>query len=247
MAHNAIILLLLIRDAHVIFHIFHLCNIRLITGTCNLNKENHDIVEEELKVLLPHYEDFFGRVGFKRIDGAIFGLLCFSKRALTSNEIEETLELSQSAVSQSLKTLAQYSMIGFKDHRELKRQKLHFAKDDALSIVASILRKRELEYLSDFESMSKKALDLVGGDHRSERLATILNTATFAKTLTELIINVNKEFDNPYIIIEKFPLFISFLKTNVPTITEAKDQFKNSIRNKLNGWLSNIDGPGEAQ
>ena len=59
-------------------------------------------IEPEIQKELPHFEMFFNRIGFKRIDGSVFGLLVLSKKALTSEEIEEALGLSQSAVSLSL-------------------------------------------------------------------------------------------------------------------------------------------------
>jgi DNA-binding transcriptional regulator GbsR (MarR family) len=203
-------------------------------------------IEEELVQKLPHFESFFNRVGFKRIDGAIFGLLCFSKGPLTSDQIENKLGLSQSAVSQSLKTLAQYSMIESRDHKELKRLKLHYAKGDALKIVSSVIRKREIEYLKEFEVMTGEALNIVKDDERKQRLTTILATSTFARSLCEVIINVSEEFKNPYPIIEKLPQFASFVQTSIPKVevatTQIKSQIKNTIQNKLNGWL---DATGE--
>lgn len=203
-------------------------------------------IEDVLLQKLPHFESFFNRVGFKRIDGAIFGLLCFSKGPLTSDQIESKLGLSQSAVSQSLKTLAQYSMIDSRDHKELKRLKLHYAKDDALKIVSSVIRKREIEYLKDFEIMTKEALEVVEDEERKNRLTTILATSTFARTLCEVIINVSEEFKNPYPIIERLPQFASFVQTSLPKVevatTQIKSQIKNTIQNKLNGWL---DATGE--
>lgn len=211
------------------------------------NNKHTNFVESELLELLPHYESFFNRVGFKRIDGAVFGLLCFTKKALSSDEIETTLSLSQSAVSQSLKTLTQYSMIDCRDHKEIKRQKVHFAKEDALSIVSSILRKRELEYLNEFEKMSNQAIRVIGKnnthDIRLKRMMSIKSTAVFAKSLCDIIINVNTEFENPYPIMERFPLFVSFVKKNV----EVKDQVANSIKNKLTGFMSTIEGLGETR
>ncbi|OIQ15858.1 MAG: hypothetical protein BM556_16280 [Bacteriovorax sp. MedPE-SWde] len=205
-------------------------------------------IEDELKAHLPHFESFFNRVGFKRIDGAVFGLLCFSKGPLTSDQIEEDLGLSQSAVSLSLKTLAQYSMIESRDHKELKRLKLHYAKDDALKIVASVIRKREMEYLADFERMTASAMTIVEDDVRKQRLSTILSTVKFARSICDVIVNVSEEFKNPYPVIEKFPQFMGFVKTNIPNINEAKTQIKNQIKSKLkdklNAWA---DASGEAR
>lgn len=54
------------------------------------------------------FENFLSRIGFKRIDGSVFGLLVLSETPMTQDEIGEILGISQSAVSQSLKTLDLY-------------------------------------------------------------------------------------------------------------------------------------------
>ena len=103
-------------------------------------------IETDLIQEIVHFEDFFSRMGFKRIDGSIFGLLVLANRPLTSEEIEETLQLSQSAVSLSLKTLGQIGAIESRDSKSESKAKHHFAKEDSLAIVASVFRKREEEY-----------------------------------------------------------------------------------------------------
>ncbi len=198
-------------------------------------------IEDELFNLLPHFESFFSRVGFKRIDGAVFGLLTFSKDALSSDEIEKILNLSQSAVSQSLKTLALYSMIETYDHKEIKRLKLHSVKEDAIQIVSSVIRKRELGHLQEFEKMSMKALQIVEDDKRKSRLGSILITTQFAKTVSQFLVDLTDEIENPYPIIEKLPQVFNLLKTNMPHLGNAKDQIQSKIMGKLGSWLSNGD------
>lgn len=201
----------------------------------NLSSE---VIEDELLEMINHFGNFFSRVGFKRIDGAIFGLLTFSKRPLSSEEIESLLNLSQSAVSQSLKTLSIYSMVETIDHKDLKRLKLHYVKDDAIAIVSSVIRKRELEYLREFEKMNLKSLEIIKDDKRKTRINSILLTTRFAKTLSEFIVELTDKYENPYSIIDKIPLVFSMIKSNKDLITQTKDKIQGQIITKLGDFLS---------
>ena len=59
----------------------------------------------ELLHELKYFEDFLKKIGFKRIEGSVYGYLALSENSLSSEDIQEGLGLSQSAVSNSLKTL----------------------------------------------------------------------------------------------------------------------------------------------
>lgn len=209
----------------------------------NINSEiNLDVIESELLEMVNHFGIFFARVGFKRIDGAIFGLLTFSKRPLRSEEIESLLGLSQSAVSQSLKTLTIYSMIETVDDKEQKRLKLHYIKEDAMAIVSSVIRKRELEYLREFEKMNLRSLDYIKedkDDKRKNRINSILMTTRFAKTLAEFIAELTDKYENPYSVLEKIPTVFQMLKGNVDLIGQTKDKIQNQIIGKLGSFLTN--------
>jgi DNA-binding transcriptional regulator GbsR (MarR family) len=119
------------------------------------------IIEAEILKELTHFEVFFSRMGFKRIDGSVFGLLALAKKPLTSEEIEQTLNLSQSAVSLSLKTLSHFGAIETSVDRDQPglKSKLHSAKEDSLNIVASVFRKREEEVVADFKRMAIRVLN----------------------------------------------------------------------------------------
>jgi len=68
---------------------------------------------DDLLTEISCFESFLNNIGFKRIDGAIYGLLVLSETPLTSDEIEKTLSLSQSAISLSLKTLTHFGEMVF--------------------------------------------------------------------------------------------------------------------------------------
>lgn len=152
-----------------------------------------DIVETELLKELPHFEMFFNRIGFKRIDGTVFGLLVLAKKPLTSEEIEAALNLSQSAVSLSLKTLAHFGAIETRDQRDNSKAKVHTAKEDSLQIVASVFRKREEEYILDFKNMAQRVLDRSHGEinaARRKRMQSIISTCEIAESVMNFVITI---------------------------------------------------------
>ncbi|MDD4973537.1 MAG: ArsR family transcriptional regulator [Bacteriovorax sp.] len=158
-------------------------------------------IEPEILKELPHFEMFFNRIGFKRIDGSVFGLLVLAQKPLTSEEIEEALKLSQSAVSLSLKTLAHFGAIETKDLRENSKARVHTAKEDSLNIVASLFRKREEEYIVDFKLMAQRVLDKSNGADnlaRKKRMQSIISTCEIAESVMNFVITIaqNKSREN---------------------------------------------------
>ncbi|MFG1486896.1 GbsR/MarR family transcriptional regulator [Halobacteriovorax sp. RZ-2] len=200
-----------------------------------------EIVEKRLLEYLPHYEAFFSKVGFKRIEGAVFGVLVYSSRPLASDEIEKILGLSQPAVSSALKTLATYKMVISHDHPEIKRMKIHEANDDAINIVSNIVKKRELEIIEEFENITAESLKLVHDEKRKKRLTNILTTTRFARSLSEFIISISKELDNPYMAIEKFPMVTKVLKNSLTDINQIKSGITSGLKNSFLNIVSKIE------
>lgn len=160
----------------------------------NSDNEHRHLIDDELLKELPHFELFFSRMGFKRIDGAIFGLLVLSSRPLTSEEIEATLALSQSAVSLSLKTLTHYGAIESRDQRDSKAR-LHIPKENMLSIVATIFRKREEEYVREFKMMAQRILlHSKKSEAHSKRMQSIIATCDMALTVMNTVMSMSEEY-----------------------------------------------------
>jgi DNA-binding transcriptional regulator GbsR (MarR family) len=191
-------------------------------------------IEADILKELPQFEVFFNRMGFKRIDGSVYGLLVLAERPLTSEEIEETLGLSQSAVSLSLKTLSQFGAITTRDSRETKA-KLHSAKEDSLSIVASVFRKREEEYISDLKKMAKRVYEKslnVNHTKRKMRMLSIISTCEIAESVMNFVITIA---ENPHCeeVIKKFPRTLDMLtQTSVPLIDLTQ-----KLKSNLKGFL----------
>jgi len=185
--------------------------------------------ETEIKELRI-FEDFLNSIGFKRLEGTVFGLLVLSDTPLTSEEIAKTLNLSQSATSTSLKTLAHYGAIETREGRE-NRAKLHTAKDDSLSIVASIFRKRDQEKIIGLKKAAERLLKTKSNPDAPsyKRLKSIISTSEIAESVMNFIFGL-AERDIP----EQYPQIIKRLPKAFDLITksvEPVDILTNSVKN----------------
>lgn len=209
-------------------------------------------VEPEILKELPHFEMFFNRIGFKRIDGSIFGLLVLAKKPLTSEEIEEGLNLSQSAVSLSLKTLAAFGAIETRDDRDNRdtKAKLHCAKEDSLAIVASVFRKREEEMVADFKRMAQRVLEHSQGEEhlsRKKRMQSIITTCELAESVMSFVITMaqNKsksDYEAHYeAMVKRLPKALDLLaQTAVPLADltmNLKENLAERFKNNFKGLL----------
>jgi DNA-binding transcriptional regulator GbsR (MarR family) len=210
------------------------------------------VIEPELLKELSHFEMFFSRIGFKRIDGSVYGLLVMARKPLTSEEIETTLNLSQSAVSLSLKTLTQYGAVESRDDRDNRdtKAKLHFAKEDSLSIVASVFRKREEEMVADFKRMAQRVLEKSGdleNDHRKKRLQSIITTCEIAESVMNFVITIaqTKIGDTHEVqyeaLMKRIPKAIDLLATTAGPLTDMtvnlREKFRVKFKNNLKDHL----------
>ena len=202
------------------------------------------VVEAELLSELPHFEMFFNRIGFKRIDGSVYGLLVMAKKPLTSEEIETTLNLSQSAVSLSLKTLAQIGAVESRDDRDNRdtKAKLHSAREDSLAIVASVFRKREEEMVADFKRMAQRILDKSSGDEnisRKRRMQSIISTCEIAESVMNFVITIaqNKAvetYDAQYeALVKRIPKAIDLLSSTAGPLSDITMNVTGKIKDKF--------------
>jgi len=188
--------------------------------------------ETELKELRV-FEDFLNAIGFKRIEGAIFGLLVLSDKPLRSEEIEKTLNLSQSATSTCLKTLAHYGAIETRESRE-NRAKLHSAKQDSISIVASIIKKRDHEKILGLKKSAEKML----GNRKDpespsyKRLESIISSAEIAESVMNFVFGLaEREIPDQYPqIIKRLPKAFDLITKSV----EPVDVLANSVKTFIN-------------
>jgi DNA-binding transcriptional regulator GbsR (MarR family) len=210
------------------------------------------IIEPEVLKELVYFENFFNQMGFKRIDGSVYGLLVLAKKPLTSEEIEETLKLSQSAVSLSLKNLVHFGAIETKDLRENSKAKVHSAKEDSISIVASVFRKRQQEYVSDFKMMAQRVLEKSQGSNfeaRGKRLQSIITTCEIAESVMNFVItlaqNKSKESHESYVahyeaIVKKLPRALDLIASTSGPISDISIALKENITERLKNNFKGI-------
>ncbi|MCK5883855.1 MAG: HTH domain-containing protein [Bacteriovoracaceae bacterium] len=180
-----------------------------------MNIETDLPIEPELLAELGVFENFLSRFGFKRIDGSIFGLLFLSMRPISSEEIQSILEISQSAVSQSIKQLDMYGAVETVEQRGT-RTKRYKAKDDCLAIVASVFRKRELQHIEELHLMAKRVLkerEKENRGSRSRRLESMLLATELGESMINFLIHITSYGDNDSYkkISKRFKDMLSFL------------------------------------
>jgi len=149
------------------------------------------LVDEALLAELPTFELFFKTFGFKRIHGRVWGLLVLSKDSLSSRDISQQLEISQGATSTTLGELTEWGAIRseFDSHR---RCHLHSPVGNALSIVATVFRRREQVAFQQFKQATTRSLDFISTrygskDPRVLTLRSIIMTCEIGEALMELV------------------------------------------------------------
>jgi DNA-binding transcriptional regulator GbsR (MarR family) len=199
-------------------------------------EENTPFITDELMGEIPVFENFLHRIGFKRVDGAVFGLLVLSARSLTSEEIEKTLNLSQSAVSLSLKNLIHFGAVEIRDSRQ-GRAKLHRPRENALAIVSTVFRKREQEAVMDFKAMAERALKQSKNQgSRYRRLQSILATCELAEAVMHFVFSLSKveRLESLRPIVSQVPRSLDLLvKTTTPLASVAQslgERLRDGIR-----------------
>ena len=210
------------------------------------------LIEPEILKELPHFEMFFARIGFKRIDGSVFGLLVLAQKPLTSEEIEEALRLSQSAVSLSLKTLTTFGAIETRDSRDQRdntKAKVQTAKEDSLSIVASVFRKREEEYILDFKNMAQRVLDRSTGEQneaRKKRMQSIITTCEIAESVMNFVITIaNNKSREHYeqhsaqydAIVKRLPKALDLLASTAAPLSDITLNIKDNLTERFRKLL----------
>ncbi|CBW26307.1 hypothetical protein BMS_1445 [Halobacteriovorax marinus SJ] len=213
---------------------------------------DQEIVEEALLKELPVFENFLNQIGFKRIEGSVYGLLVLSPRPLMSSEIETTLSLSQPAVSNALKVLTHYGAVISRDVKKEefeRRVKVHSVKEDSLQIVSSVFRKREQETIQEFKHMAlrlEKISNEISSDNdpRAKRLKSIISTCEIAESVMSFVVELTKsKLPEEYPqIVKQLPKTLSLLSSGVVPMANLTDQVKKSLTNKLKGGLERLSG-----
>jgi len=166
------------------------------------------VLDPELAAELPAFEAFFKAFGFKPIHGRVWGLLVLAGQPLSSKEISHELSISQGATSTTLNDLAEWGAIqsSFESHR---RCNLHAPVENTLSIVATVLRRREQVAFQRFREGATRALAVIEKHHgkRDARVLTlrsVLSTCDIADAVMQLVFSsVHNALGDPQSLLSK--------------------------------------------
>jgi len=148
-------------------------------------------VDTELLAELPTFELFFKTFGFKRVHGRVWGLLVLASEPLASKDISHTLALSQAATSGALSELADWGAIRT-TFDSARRCHVHSPVGNALSIVATVFRRREQVVFQQFKLTAERALAFVRKrygerDPRVLTLRSIIATCAIGEAMMQLV------------------------------------------------------------
>ena len=151
------------------------------------------VLDAELRAELPTFEIFFKTFGFRRILGRVWGLLVLSDRPLSSKEIAVELAISQGATSTAVNELSEWGAItsAFDSTRHCH---LHRAVGNTMSIVATVLRRREQVVFEQFKAGAERILTHVEkrygkADPRVVTLRSIISSCEIGEAMMQLILN----------------------------------------------------------
>lgn len=212
-------------------------------------QQDTEIIKSEFLEEIPVFENFLHSIGFKRNEGAIYGLLVLAEKPLTSEEIEKTLNLSQSAVSQGLKKLTLFGAIETRESRESgKRVKEHLAKEDSLAIVSTVFRKREQEVIIEFKKMANRCLKQENlGDlethPRVRRLKSILSTCEIAESVMNFVISLAHMDRGPIYdeVVQNLPRALQFLSHGTENVSGLATSMAKKLTSNLKSNLMNAN------
>jgi len=148
-------------------------------------------VDPELLAELPTFELFFKTFGFKRVHGRVWGLLVLASEPLASKDISNLLSLSQAATSGALNELEEWGAIR-STFDSARRSNVHSPVGNALSIVATVFRRREQVVFQQFKITAERALAFVRRkygerDPRVLTLRSIIATCAIGEAMMQLV------------------------------------------------------------
>lgn len=148
-------------------------------------------VDPELLAELPTFELFFKTFGFKRVHGRVWGLLVLASEPLASKDICGALSLSQAATSGALNELAEWGAIR-STFDSARRCHVHSPVGNALSIVATVFRRREQVVFQQFKLTAERSLAFVRKkygerDPRVLTLRSIIATCGIGEAMMQLV------------------------------------------------------------
>lgn len=198
---------------------------------------------------LKYFEDFLKKIGFKRVEGSVYGYLALSDLALSSEDIQSGLGLSQSAVSNALKTLHFYKAIDISEDR-LRGLRVYQASEDCLSIVSNVFKKRESDFIEEYKQMAERVLKASreSGDHedsvRIRRFKSIVSTCELGEVVIKFIYTLDEMGLGQRLpkITAKLPVVLDLVFANTEKGIDVANKIKGLVGNKMKNYVGKIIG-----
>lgn len=148
-------------------------------------------LDPELLDQLPAFELFFKTFGFKRVHGRVWGLLVLSEQPLSSREVSQALSISTGLTSTTINELVEWGALRSLFDPE-RRCHLHTSVGNTMSIVATILRRREQVAMAQFKRSANQTLAYIKkkygpADPRVLTLRSIIGSCEIAEAVMQLV------------------------------------------------------------
>ncbi|MEM1451698.1 MAG: MarR family transcriptional regulator [Planctomycetota bacterium] len=165
-------------------------------------------LEPELHAELATFESFFKTFGFKRIHGRVWGLLVLAGQPLSAKEVVQELSISQGAASTTINELVEWGAVS-STFDSSRRCNVHEAVGNTLSIVATVLRRREQVAFEHFKVGATRMLEIIrerngNKDPRVLTLRSIVATCDLADAVMQLVFSsVSNALGDPQSLLSK--------------------------------------------
>lgn len=149
-------------------------------------------MDNVLREHLTTFETFFSAIGFKSRLGKVWGLLALAGQSLSAADIAKELDMSSGSVSECLSELREWGAVTSEFSSEYRCQ-MHSAVSDTMSIVTTVLRRREQLAVQNFKNNARSALQYVTErygekDARVETLQSIVTTSEIAEATIQFFV-----------------------------------------------------------
>lgn len=157
-------------------------------------------MDEVLRDHLNTFETFFNAIGFKSRLGRLWGLLALGGRSMSAAEIARELDMSTGSVSECLNELKEWGAVNSEFSSEHRCQ-MHTAVSDTMSIVTTVLRRREQLAVQNFKDNARSALKYVteqygASDPRVRTLQSIVTTSEIAESTIQFFVAASSAVPN---------------------------------------------------
>ncbi|MDG1500045.1 MAG: hypothetical protein P8N31_03405 [Planctomycetota bacterium] len=184
-------------------------------------------LDPELLEQLPAFETFFKTFGFKRVHGRVWGLLVLAGKPLSSKEISAAIQISTGATSTTINELTEWGALQ-STFDPARRCHLHSVVGNTLSIVATILRRREQVAMAHFKRAAGQTLAYIkkkhgAADPRVLTLRSIIGSCEIAEAVMQLVMgSVERALGDSQSLLSKALTKALVLSTNLPGLGRGK-------------------------